>query len=75
MKKTLITVLFFFIVINLNAQKPDLVIGKWVFTEALNKDLDENQLAYIKSEIAGKWKLHFKSDGKFETYMMEERTS
>jgi hypothetical protein len=75
MKKTLITILFLYIAINLSAQKSDLIIGKWVFTEALNKDLDESQLAYIKAEIVGKWELYFKSDGKFDSQMMEEKNS
>jgi hypothetical protein len=75
MNKILVVILFLFLAINLNAQKPDLVIGKWVFAKALNKDIDEEGLAFIKEEVVGKWKLNFKADGKFDNYMMGEKVS
>ena len=75
MKKTLIIILFLFLAININAQKSDLIVGKWVFTKALNKDIDKAGLAYMKAEIIGKWKLNFDSDGKFDTSMMGEKTT
>ena len=44
MKKTLIIILFLFLAININAQKSDLIVGKWVFTKALNKDICHNNI-------------------------------
>ena len=75
MKKIIILLSFIFIAINLNAQKSDLIVGNWVFTKALNKEVDEAGLAYMKAEVIGKWKLNFKSDGKFDTSMMGEKTN
>ncbi|MEP5341776.1 MAG: hypothetical protein ABJL44_10460 [Algibacter sp.] len=46
-----------------------------MFTKALNKDIDEAGLAYIKAEVAGKWKLNFKADGKFDNYLMGEKAT
>ncbi len=75
MKKIILLLAFIFITIHLNAQKSDLIVGNWVFTKALNKGIDDAGLAYIKSEVIGKWKFNFKSDGKFDTYMRGEQTS
>ncbi|WP_203293573.1 lipocalin-like domain-containing protein [Luteirhabdus pelagi] len=75
MKKIIILISFLFISINSIAQEPDLIVGNWVFSEALNENIAPEQLAYIKAEIIGKWNLNFKSDGKFETSMMGEKTS
>ena len=75
MKKIIILLSFIFIAINLNAQKSDLIVGNWVFTKALNKEVDEAGLAYMKAEVIGEWKLNFKSDGEFDTSMMGEKTN
>ena len=74
MKKILLVISVFFLINNLCAQKSNLIIGDWVFTKALNKDIDEASLAYMRAEIIGKWKINFKSDGKFYTSMMGEKT-
>jgi len=75
MKKIIVLLSIIFITINLSAQKTDLIVGNWVFTKALNKEIDEAALAYLKTEVIGKWKFNFKSDGKFDTSMMGEKTS
>ena len=75
MKKILILISFVFISINLIAQESDLITGNWVFTKALNKDIDPAGLAYMKAEVIGKFKFNLKSDGKFDTFMMWEKAS
>jgi hypothetical protein len=71
-KKTLFTLILLFTIINISAQNSDLIIGKWVFKKAYNKNIDEAGLAFMKAEVIDKWKLIFKSTGEFETYMMGE---
>jgi len=75
MKKLLFTLLLLTIPINLYAQKSDLIVGNWVFTKALNENIDEAGLAFMKAEVIGKWKFEFKSDGKFNTYMMGQKAN
>lgn len=71
--KTLFTLLFLFVAININAQQNDLIVGNWIFKKALNENIDEAGKTYIKAEVIDKWKLVFKPNGKFETYMMDEK--
>ena len=76
MKNTLyLTLLFIFISLNINAQKSDLIIGKWLFTKALNKEVDAQVLAYMKAEVIGKWKFEFTSDEKFISFMGGEKVN
>ncbi len=75
MKKIFILLCFLFIVINVDAQNSDLIVGNWIFTKALNKGIDEAGKAYLEAEVIGKWNLDFKSDGKFNTSMMGEKTN
>ena len=76
MKKILITtLLLLFLVFTVKAQKSPLIIGKWVFTKALNKEVDAAGLAYMKAEVIGKWKMEFLPDGKFYTHMAGEKES
>ncbi len=74
-KNVLSTLLFLFIVITINAQKTDLIVGRWVFKKALNKEVDKAGLAFMQAEVIDKWKFIFKSSGKFETYMMKEKAT
>lgn len=71
--KTLFTLLFLFVAININAQQNDLIVGNWIFKKALNENIDEAGKTYIKAEVIDKWKLVFKPNGEFETYMMGEK--
>jgi hypothetical protein len=76
MKNKILYVLFFlFIGTNINAQKADIIVGKWIFKKALNKEVDEAGMAFMKAEVIDKWKFDFKSNGKFETYMMREKAT
>lgn len=71
--KTYFTLLFLLVAVTMNAQKTDLIVGNWVFKEALNEDIDEAGLAYINTEVKDKWHFIFNPDGTFETYMMNEK--
>ena len=76
MKNKILYILFFlFIGTNINAQKADIIVGKWIFKKALNKEVDEAGMAFMKAEVIDKWKFNFKSNGKFETYMMREKAT
>jgi hypothetical protein len=76
MKNKILYILFFlFIGTNINAQKADIIVGKWIFKKALNKEVDEAGMAFMKAEVIDKWKFDFKSNGKFETYMMREKAT
>ncbi|MDC3388904.1 DUF4923 family protein [Flavobacteriaceae bacterium] len=75
MKKIIILISFLFISINLTAQESDLIVGNWIFSKALNKNIDPAGLAYMKAEVIGKWKFNLKSNGKFDTSMMGEKAS
>ena len=75
MKKIILLLAFISITLNANAQESDLIVGNWVFTEALNEGIDEEGLAYIESEVIGKWKFNFKSDGKFDTSMKGQKAN
>ncbi|MDX6745792.1 hypothetical protein SHK09_03230 [Polaribacter sp. PL03] len=73
--KILFTIFFLFIGTNINAQKADLISGKWIFKKALNKEVDEAGMAFMKAEVIDKWKFVFKPNGEFETYMMREKAT
>ena len=76
MKNKILYILFFlFIGTNINAQKADIIVGKWIFKKALNKEVDEAGMAFMKAEVIDKWKFVFKSNGEFETYMMREKAT
>lgn len=70
--KVFFTLLFLLAAVNTNAQNTDLVVGNWIFKQALNENIDEQGAAYLQTEVIDKWKFIFKSDGAFSTYMMDE---
>ncbi|WP_010520347.1 lipocalin family protein [Aquimarina agarivorans] len=58
---------------SVNAQNSDSIIGKWVFKDAHNKEkIDQAGLDYMNAEIIDKWTFIFKTDGKFESRIMDE---
>ena len=70
MKKILLLIALFFLSINIYAQNSNLIVGSWVFTSALNKGIDEESLASIKSDVVGKLFFNFKPDGKCKISLM-----
>lgn len=73
--KALFTLFFLFVIINISAQKTNLIIGKWVFKKAYNENIGAEGLAFMKEEVIDKWKFIFNSNGSFETYMMGEEAT
>ncbi len=74
MKKQTFTILLLaFMTICVYSQNNDLIIGKWVFKDAYNKEkIDEAGLEFMKSEVINKMTFNFNKNGKFEAYMMGE---
>ena len=72
--KKLLTLLFFVCISNaVNSQSNELIIGKWTFKDAYNKEkIDEAGLAMLQSEVINKMTFEFDENGKFEAYMMGE---
>lgn len=72
--KKLITLLFFVFISNTAiSQSNELIIGKWTFKDAYNKDkIDEAGLAMLQSEVINKMTFDFDKNGEFEAYMMGE---
>lgn len=71
MKKALTILLFTFISITINAQSNEMIIGKWTFKDAYNKDkMDKADLAMLHSEIINKMTLDINKDGTFKAYLM-----
>jgi len=75
MKKTLFIILLMSSVLNISAQSSDSIVGKWVFTKALNESIDQAGMESLKTQVIGKWKFDFKTNGKYDTFMMGEKTS
>jgi len=75
MKKTLFIILLMSSVLNISAQSSDSIVGKWVFTKALNEGIDQAGMESLKTQVIGKWKFDFKTNGKYDTFMMGEKTS
>jgi len=74
MKKRKFTILILVLLtICINAQNNDLLIGKWVFKEAYNKEkIDRAGLEMLNSEVVNKMTFNFMKNGKFEAYLMGE---
>lgn len=71
--KPFLTLLLLTLAFSVNAQRSDLIVGNWVFKDALNKEIDEAGRAYIEAEVIDKWKFSFHPNGLFETSMMGEK--
>jgi len=72
-KKTLTIILIAFTTITINAQSNDLIIGKWVFKDAYNKEkIDRAGLEMLKTEVINKMTFDFDKNGNFEAFMMGE---
>lgn len=67
-------IIILFIVIGFctisNAQESELVKGKWVFKEALNKGVDKDGRKSLNSHIINKMTFEFKDNGNFIAFMM-----
>lgn len=72
--KKLLTLLFFVLISNtVISQSNELIIGKWTFKDAYNKDkIDEAGLATLQSEVINKMTFEFNKNGDFEAYIVGE---
>jgi len=72
--KTLFSLLFFAcITSSVISQSNELIIGKWTFKDAYNKDkIDQAGLAMLQSEVINKMTFEFNKNGEFKAYMMGE---
>jgi hypothetical protein len=75
MYKVITVVFFIFVSYNVNAQSPEMMLGKWVFKEALNKDVDALGKQMLEKEIINKMTFEFKSDGDFIWFAHGETTT
>ena len=72
-KRIIMIITLAFLSICTNAQNNDLIIGKWVFKEAYNKEnIDRAGLEMLKSDVINKMTFNFMKNGKFEAYFMGE---
>jgi hypothetical protein len=65
MKKLLALVLILGFYTIGGAQSSELIQGKWVFREALNKGIDKEGKKSLKNDFINKMTFEFKSNGKF----------
>ncbi len=72
--KTLFSLLFFAcITSSVISQSNELIIGKWTFKDAYNKDkIDQAGLAMLQSEVINKMTFDFNKNGEFKAYLMGE---
>jgi hypothetical protein len=76
MRKLLAILLFTFITITIKAQSNDLIIGKWTFKDAFNKEnIDQAGLEMLNAEVINKMTFDFNANGEFNAYMMGENQS
>ncbi|PCH74994.1 MAG: hypothetical protein COB98_09540 [Flavobacteriaceae bacterium] len=74
--KTIIIISLLVVTINNYSQSRNLIIGNWVFKDAYNKEqIDEEGLEMLNSEVINKMSFNFKSNGKFDAYLMGEKVN
>ena len=75
-KKVVVSVVLLFSTLSLSAQNTDLLIGKWVFKDAYNKEkADAAGLAQLNSDIINKMTFEFEGNGNYKAYVMGENTA
>lgn len=75
MLKILVTTFIFFISLNAQSQNSKLIQGKWIFKEALNKEVDELGRKTLKEQVINKMTYEFKSNGEFIWFAMGENAN
>lgn len=72
MIKILSTFIFVVVFTTSNAQNSELIQGKWIFKEALNKGIDKDGRKSLNEHVINKMTLEFDSDGKFNGSLFGE---
>jgi hypothetical protein len=75
MKKNLIIIFIFFITLNAQSQNSKLILGKWIFKEALNKEVDELGRKTLNEQVINKMTYEFKSNGEFIWFVMGKKAN
>jgi Lipocalin-like domain len=75
MRKIIVTTFIFFISLNVQSQNTKLIVGKWIFKEALNKEVDELGRKTLNEQIINKMTYEFKSNGEFIMFAMGENSN
>jgi hypothetical protein len=72
-KRILTIIVFTLLTLAVNAQSNELLIGKWVFMDAYNKEkIDEAGLQMLKTDIINKMTFDFKQNSSFSSFVMGE---
>ncbi len=72
-KRILTIIVFTLLTLAVNAQSNELLIGKWVFKDAYNKEkIDEAGLQMLKTDIINKMTFDFKQNSNFSSFVMGE---
>jgi len=72
-KRILTIIVFTLLTLAVNAQNNELLIGKWVFKDAYNKEkIDEAGLQMLKTDIINKMTFDFKQNSNFSSFVMGE---
>lgn len=74
MRKILLITFTIFICLNTQSQNSKLILGKWIFKEALNKGIQESDRQTLKQDVINKMTYEFKSNGEFIWFAMGENT-
>lgn len=72
MNKVFFLFLFFAFFSIAQAQNSELIVGKWVFKQALNKGIDKEGRKSLKDFMIDKMTFLFEKNGDFEAYLMNE---
>lgn len=72
MQKNLVITFILFISLCAQSQNSKLILGKWVFKEALNKEVDELGRKTLKEQVINKMTYEFKSNEEFIWFGMGE---
>ena len=75
MLKILVTTFILFISLNAQSQNSKLIQGKWIFKEALNKEVDELGRKTLNEQVINKMTYEFKSNGEFIWFAMGENAN
>ncbi len=75
MRKILVVTFILFISLCVQSQNSKLVIGKWVFKEALNREVDELGRKSLNEEVINKMTYEFKSNGVFIWFAMGQNAN
>lgn len=72
MRKILIITFILFVSLNAQSQNSKLILGKWIFKQALNKEVDELGRKTLNEQVINKMTYEFKSNGEFIWFAMGE---